>query len=399
MEDTIRELMNCLGKKGRDKRISAIEEYIGCNIKEAAELDIFYQLPIEQIIEILQSSEYISEETAQKVVAKTSEIKGEESLYLLTALRTNHFSLKACIDIVSQIKGCPIFKTMVRAKKTEDNLAVIDYPGIIKEKDKEIEDLKKEIVVLKKSVEDAKKEAIAAAEEFPPVTEKPAEFTSDVFKAAETGDILSFQYHIEQLKVDPNSTKDKHGSLLGIASEKGNLKIVRYLIFKCHANTEKTVEGIGTPLSLAIREDRPEIVKLLIEHGHANTNLSRPLIFSAVNSGKTSIIKYIVDHGLGSFEDRDKYGYTPLHELALSGTLEMIKYIVENYHPDIESKNRNGCTPLILASSMGYIEVVKYLVEECHANINATDKLGKGADYFAADNEHTDIVDYLISKK
>ena len=224
--------------------------------------------------------------------------------------------LNGCIALLSKFSHIPLFKRTDELFSEEKLKPVPDY-------DYEIKRLEKEIAELEKK-----------KPKFPPVTEKPADFEPNLFKAVFVGKLSSVQYLIEVEHKNPNRRRnwglfDSGGTPLHTAAEFGHLDIVKYLIEECHCDLEAKDRYRNTPLHQAVRFGHLNIVKYLIEDCHCDP------------------------------KEKNNNGWTPLFTASQEGHLEVVKYLIEECHCDPNEKNSDGWTPLFTASQEGYLDIVK----------------------------------------
>ena len=176
---------------------------------------------------------------------------------------------------------------------------------------------------------------------FPPITEKPKDFESDVFVACEKGKLDSVRYHFEVLHAakEATCTRSKAGKLgsvrnltaLHIAVIYNQLNIVRYLCEVQKVNTEAKDDYDRTPLNHAISNNHLEIVKYLCEDAHADK------------------------------ETQNQFSARPLHIACLYGYLPIVKYLIEVQKVDKWAKTKNNRTPYLEAKFNHNKEVMDYL--------------------------------------
>ena len=184
----------------------------------------------------------------------------------------------------------------------------------------EIQMLKKEIEMLKEEIKKLKENPSKVALKPSMSSEKPPNFESDIWRAAEEGNISSVKYLVEQEHVNPDKP----------------LKKIYLSSYGC------PYYQIQTPLHFAATSDHLDVVKYLIEECHCNV------------------------------EAKDNKGKTPLYIALDRGCLDIVKYFIEKLHYNPETYE--GTTPLRIAYCNGNLDVVIYLVEECHAKFTDEDK-------------------------
>ena len=228
MTNVIANLIEANEKKD-EKFIANLENILSSNLKEYCTNPLFYSFPIKQIETIIEKSKINDIYTICNILSKASEYKIEEAPLLLQCFNSQTITMDANTKIITSLSKIPI---CMELKELKENDAQIDYFFEIKEKDKEIEELKKEI---KRYT-------------------KPDDFVYDIFEATKNGKLSSVKYLINVMKTDPN-IKDKYGRTpLHIAS---TLDIVKYLIEECKADPNIQNDNGETPLKLAKNGDIP----------------------------------------------------------------------------------------------------------------------------------------------
>ena len=102
-----------------------------------------------------------------------SKRKGEESTLLLNVIKSEEATLEECIKILSKFEHSQICQRTSELFYKDKDLPERDYELVIEELEKENERLKKEIEDLRNKTKEKKTY-------FPPVTEKPADFESNI---------------------------------------------------------------------------------------------------------------------------------------------------------------------------------------------------------------------------
>ena len=156
---------------------------------------------------------------------------------------------------MSLFTQCNIFIQLNQKFHENEKEVDVDVDYLIEQKEKEIKELKKEML------------------------KKPKDFEPDIFIAARDGKISSLEYLIEKEGVDMNIQAKKYYdddiickgcNALHIACMCGNLEVVQYLLEK-GADIESLSSNGSTPLYLASYNGNTEVVKYLISKG-ANKN-------------------------------------------------------------------------------------------------------------------------------
>ena len=326
MRSFITKLISFLNK-GDEIKAEAIREGIAESIDEAVEEEIFFSLPTSEIIKIIQKSNISNAETYSNIINGICDAKGGEAALVLNAVNAKEATFEECVKIISSLKCSSVCVRLGDLYTERESFPERDYQY---ELEQEIKGLKQKIRT-----------------NFEPVTEKPADFESNIHKAAEEGKLTSVQYLYEQsIRPFVVASDDEGMTPLHSASFNGHIEVVKYLIEQCHANVEEKDNSGWTPLHYASVNGQIEVAKYLIEQCHANV------------------------------EAKDNDGNTPFKTFLEKENIEVIKYLFEQCYENVEAKDNEGRTPLHYASKKNQIEVVKYLIKQCHADIEAKDNKG-----------------------
>lgn len=146
------------------------------------------------------------------------------------------------------------------------------------------------------------------------------------------------------------------GSFFEAAIDSGSLELVKYLLEKCKLGFES--QGFkDAALIRAVELGHEDIIKYLILKGaNVNADASSTMLGSAIESGKLSVVKLLVEAGT---KVNDPYHL----EMALSkGSLEIVKYFYQTRPSSkvCEFSSAHAC----LVVNSGNIELIKYLESE-----------------------------------
>ena len=84
------------------------------------------------------------------------------------------------------------------------------------------------------------------------------------------------------------------------------------------------------------------------------------LSYLAAKLGNFSILRYIVEYSVASFNTSDQNGRTCLHYGVASKNLTIVKYLTEKVGLSPVKGDRNGITPWQLAVDHGLLEIGEY---------------------------------------
>jgi ankyrin repeat protein len=128
------------------------------------------------------------------------------------------------------------------------------------------------------------------------------------------------------------------------------------------------------------------------------TTSKRPMtgedLHSAINRQNVAELERILETKEAPINAVDKYGYSPLMQVAQKGYTDMIEMLVE-HGADVNLQNEAGKTALMLASFAGKLTCVKEL---CYhgADKQLCDKGGSTALHWAMDSSHLELAEWLI---
>jgi ankyrin repeat protein len=161
---------------------------------------------------------------------------------------------------------------------------------------------------------------------------------------------------------------------------------------RCSVNIVKTLLGYSkglelnipnargrSPLSEAAASGKSEVVKLLLDQENIHTSLrdraGRTALHWAVIDGSVATISCLIDSGKVPADPTDTLGRTPLLYAAASGRLDAILFFLSRKDVDVQSIDYDGVNALMYASRSGHSGCVAVLAPLMH-NINATDVRG-----------------------
>ena len=140
MTNVIANLIEANEKKD-EKFIANLENILSSNLKDYCTNPLFYSFPIKQIETIIEKSKINDIYTICNILSKASEYKIEEAPLLLQCFNSQTITMDANTKIITSLSKIPI---CMELKELKENDAQIDYFFEIKERDKEIEEQKKE---------------------------------------------------------------------------------------------------------------------------------------------------------------------------------------------------------------------------------------------------------------
>jgi ankyrin repeat protein len=132
------------------------------------------------------------------------------------------------------------------------------------------------------------------------------------------------------------------------------------------------------------------------EKFYTKDNNKRNMYHLAAINNHFGIITTLFSLELKNYNDKDKFGKTPLHYAAMLGysvISEFLSRIIET-----EEKDVLGMTPLHYAARGGFTEVLSILLNTGKFDINAKDNKGKSVIYTACEGGSIQTVQILVSK-
>ncbi|NXF04265.1 ASB3 protein, partial [Smithornis capensis] len=185
---------------------------------------------------------------------------------------------------------------------------------------------------------------------------------------------------------------------LHLSARRGSLECLRVLL-EAGADLNDVTTDATTTLFLAVESKRTEVVKFLVQHG---ANVEGPHCWSGWNSlhqasfqGSTEIMKILLEKG-ASKNCRDDFGITPLFVAAQYGQLESLRLLV-SHGADINSQAKDRATPLLLAAQEGHLECVELLLTAgADPNLYCNEHNWQLPIHAAAEMGHAKILELLI---
>ena len=328
----VQQLNNAILQNGN---VSAYEKQIAKKIKIYVDIDDFYNLPFQNILNIVKNIDFDENEDdaveiCQTLISNTYEHYPDQTIQFLNVIQSSSFNEDEIVEILSAFTESPLlvayFKPILEKKTFPDK----DY-------DYEIEQLKNNITGIVDAL--------------------------SPFEAAKSGliDILKFKINHG---FDPNETDMKNRTVLHYAATGNHTDIIEYLINDCHCPVDPLDYESKTPLLKATRKGKLEAIKCLVKY-QANVNAC------------------------------SKTAWYATHCAAKWGNLEVLKYLISHGANVDQIEGDKGRTPFIVACERGNVECAKYLLQQ-GANINAQDKIGFSALHNAAYKNLYEIVQFLI---
>ncbi len=206
-------------------------------------------------------------------------------------------------------------------------------------------------------------------------------------------DFAYFQDAISARNV--NSRFDDGQTPLHLAAIMGHSAIARYLL-QHDAETSVQDSSGATPLHEAVRYGHVDIANSLLEKGanvNARDNLGKTPIMLIMPADTFRDTYALLVGYRADLTQKDMYGDTVLHAVAMMNLDEDIISLLINNGADIDARNKEGVTPLEIAVQKENIEIVRLLSQK-GASIHTQDTHGNSplSMAFASTNEMLEAV-------
>ncbi|KAK9465537.1 ankyrin repeat-containing domain protein [Lipomyces arxii] len=127
--------------------------------------------------------------------------------------------------------------------------------------------------------------------------------------------------------------------------------------------------------------------------------MAAPNLWIAASDNNLTVVRSLIDSKVHTANDKDHYGYTPIHAAASYSHLNLLRYLA-SAGGDVNITDQDGETPLFVVET---VDAAKVLVEELHADWQHKNVEGLTArEKFEAEAEEDDepleeVVAYLKS--
>ena len=102
MESSITKLFHCLNE-GDEIKAESIEESIAESIEEALKGELFFSLPTNEIVKIIQKSDISKAVICSNIISKMYEAKGGESALILNILKAKEATFEEPVKFVPDL--------------------------------------------------------------------------------------------------------------------------------------------------------------------------------------------------------------------------------------------------------------------------------------------------------
>jgi ankyrin repeat protein len=231
------------------------------------------------------------------------------------------------------------------------------------------------------------------------------EYSNEILKSSEDGDLKKFRDIVETQKVDVHSCHDptdNHSTPLHKASLCGHLDIVEYLVEEQQCDLECMDQSGKTPLHCAAKGGRLNVAEYLITRKAARMCRDlcgrTPLHFACKHS-KLELVKYLMclPHVINDCPESQN-GSTPLHLAAEFGTEDIVRFMIDEQKLDKNCKNRKGNTLIHQAAYGGKLGILKYLINEKDSNPEAEGWRKRTPLHDACKMGRLEVAEYLLKE-
>jgi ankyrin repeat protein len=116
------------------------------------------------------------------------------------------------------------------------------------------------------------------------------------------------------------------------------------------------------------------------------------LFAKAAASGKTAVLRFLIEELGSDFHHVDANCGTPLFKACANAHLDAMRLLVNKFGADVDFALESGSTPIFIAAQLGYAHVVRCLGQELHADINKVHADGATPLYVAAQDGHLSVM-------
>ena len=180
----------------------------------------------------------------------------------------------------------------------------------------------------------------------------------------------SYGGHIDVLRLlinhcNPSQGDDDSVTSLHVASYKGHINIAQYLVNECHVDADRADSSYNTPLLYSALGGQVDLVTFFLKKKCNVSQVNREgssLSLLACKSGQVALIQHLEQFGLFSADDLDYNGRSIIHYCAMSDSVELLEYLKNNYVVIFDDKDRYGMTPLHIASQYASSAIITRMI-------------------------------------
>ena len=180
----------------------------------------------------------------------------------------------------------------------------------------------------------------------------------------------SYGGHIDVLRLlinhcDPSQGDDDSVTSLHVASYKGYINIAQYLVNECHVDPDRADSSYNTPLLYSALGGQVDLVTFFLKKKCNVSQVNREgssLSLLACKSGRVALVRQLKQFGLFLADDLDYHGRGIVHYCAMSDSVELLEYLQNNYVVIFNDKDRYGITPLHIASQYASSAIIMRMI-------------------------------------
>ena len=164
---------------------------------------------------------------------------------------------------------------------------------------------------------------------------------------------------------DPSQGDDDSVTSLHVASYKGHINIAQYLVNECHVDPDRADSSGNTPLLYSALGGQVDLVTFFLKKKCNVSQVNREgssLSLLACKSGRVVLVRQLKQFGLYSAEDLDYHGRGIVHYCAMSDSVELLEYLQNNYVVIFDDKDRYGITPIHIASQYASSAIIMRMI-------------------------------------
>lgn len=354
-------------------------------LDDCLEDDLFYQLPLSVIGEVLDMTEEpIHVEKAMNLLDRAYKIQGPNAVLLLQYIRAGPINYDEALTILSPLRTFGVFEPLYEEVDTEQ------LNGALSEREKEIEALKEENKLLREENARMKMDYYY--------------LTKGTLAEQKARELKKAEARIQQLKelfqLSQKGQQSKFLQNLNIidAVKSGNLEAVKILCSTDLTNLEVSdAEYESTPLHWAAGWGFLEITNYLITCGadlHMRNKKGCTPLLCAIYDNQFPIVQLLLEKG-ADVNDCDNEGFSAIHIAAAGGHLDLLRYLVTK-GADLGALTIDGGTALWVAAASGDYGVFEYLLQGCRIPIKKAANRGNTVFHQAAYGGNLQIIKFCF---
>ena len=196
-----------------------------------------------------------------------------------------------------------------------------------------------------------------------------------------------------------NMKSNEGWNCLHIAAKAGHVNLCKMLIERQNFNVYVTDNDGRTVLHHSAELGSYELVNFFVNKGadiQLKSKSGRNCLTIAAFHGHSDLCKKLIDRHEFDIGIADNYGFTALHNSAISGTYELVKFFIDmGSHINIKTNSGQNC--LHFAADCGHLNLCKALVDKHEFNVHAVDNHGWTALHYSAKNGSYELFTYFAN--